>query len=138
VLGFLACAAVVRRDAFLQAGGFDDVVFFFGEEERLALDLAVAGWDLCYVDSVVAHHHPQATTDRSDRAVRGMRNRLLTAVMRRPPSVVAATAREMVASTDGREALRAASTVLAQAVAARRPLPQRVEAQRRRLDSARA
>ncbi|GAA3147819.1 DUF2795 domain-containing protein [Nonomuraea salmonea] len=44
VLGFLACGVVVRRDAFLEAGGFDDVVFFFGEEERLALDLAALGW----------------------------------------------------------------------------------------------
>src|ERR671926_66095 len=39
VSGFHACAAVVRRDAFLRAGGFDPVVFFAGEEERLVLDL---------------------------------------------------------------------------------------------------
>ena len=32
VLGFLACGAVVRRHAFLAAGGFDDVIFFMGEE----------------------------------------------------------------------------------------------------------
>src|SRR4051812_29462950 len=30
VLGFLACAAVVRRSAYLQVGGFSPVVFFFG------------------------------------------------------------------------------------------------------------
>src|SRR5690554_2645624 len=36
VLGFIACAAMVRRDAFLEAGGFDHVVRFPGEEERLA------------------------------------------------------------------------------------------------------
>src|SRR5690606_485586 len=34
ILGFLACGAVVRRSAFLAAGGFDKVVFFMGEEER--------------------------------------------------------------------------------------------------------
>src|SRR4051812_20222956 len=28
VLGFLACASIVRREAFLAAGGFDPVVFF--------------------------------------------------------------------------------------------------------------
>ena len=39
ILGFLACAVVVRRSAFLDVGGFDDVVFFGGEEERVALDL---------------------------------------------------------------------------------------------------
>ena len=31
ILGFVAYAAVVRRDAFLAAGGFDRVVFFAGE-----------------------------------------------------------------------------------------------------------
>ena len=46
ILGFLACAVVVRRSAFLDVGGFDDVVFFGGEEERVALDLAAAGWGL--------------------------------------------------------------------------------------------
>ncbi|HEX8805223.1 MAG TPA: glycosyltransferase, partial [Acidimicrobiales bacterium] len=58
VLGFLACGAVVRRRAFLQAGGFSPVTFFMGEEGALALDLAAAGWELAYVDRVVAHHHP--------------------------------------------------------------------------------
>jgi hypothetical protein len=54
VLGFLACGAVVRRDAYLAGGGFDEVVFFMGEEERLALDLAALGWGLAYVQDVVA------------------------------------------------------------------------------------
>lgn len=30
----------------------------FGEETLLAYDLAAAGWQLCYVADVVAHHHP--------------------------------------------------------------------------------
>jgi GT2 family glycosyltransferase len=58
VLGFLACGAVVRREAYLAGGGFDDVVFFMGEEERLALDLAALGWGLAYVDEVVAGPGP--------------------------------------------------------------------------------
>src|SRR5581483_3846245 len=58
VLGFLACASVVRREAFLQARGFDSVVFFVGEERLLAYDLAAAGWDLCHVPDVVAVHQP--------------------------------------------------------------------------------
>jgi GT2 family glycosyltransferase len=138
VLGFLACAAVVRRDAYLRAGGYDDVVFFFGEEERLALDLAAAGWDLCYVDEVVVHHHPSASADRRGRDVRGLRNRFLTAVMRRPPTVVAATAGRMLATPEGRRALQTAQPALRQAFAARRRLPRHVTAQRRRLDAARA
>src|SRR5690242_11404725 len=42
VLGFLACAAVVRRQAFLDAGGFNSLLFFIGEERLLAYDLAAA------------------------------------------------------------------------------------------------
>jgi GT2 family glycosyltransferase len=58
ILGFMACAAMVRRAAFLAVGGFDDVVRFPGEEERLAWDLTAAGWPLCYLDGPVVHHHP--------------------------------------------------------------------------------
>jgi GT2 family glycosyltransferase len=46
LLGFVACGAVVRTEAFQAVGGFDPVVKFPGEEERLALDLAAAGWGL--------------------------------------------------------------------------------------------
>ena len=41
-----------------RSGGFDRVVRFPGEEERVALDLADAGWLLSYVDDLVVHHHP--------------------------------------------------------------------------------
>ena len=92
VLGFVACGAVVRREAHLAAGGFDDVVVFPGEEARLAIDLATLGWGLSYVDDVVAHHHPSATRDaRADRRTAIARSRLLTDVMRRPWPVVART-----------------------------------------------
>jgi GT2 family glycosyltransferase len=100
VLGFVACGTVVRREAFLAAGGFDDVVHFGGEEERLALDLASRGWGLSYVDDVVAHHHPSATRDgRAARRTLLARNRLLTALMRRPWPVVCRDAR--LAGRDG-------------------------------------
>jgi hypothetical protein len=39
----LCCASVVRREAYLAAGGIDPVLFFIGEEKLLAWDLA-AGW----------------------------------------------------------------------------------------------
>ena len=58
VLGFVACGAIVRRDAFLQAGGFDARYGIGGEERPLAVRLASAGWELRYVPGVVAHHHP--------------------------------------------------------------------------------
>lgn len=58
VLGFMACAAMLRREAFLAVGGFDPLVRFPGEEEPLALRLAANGWDLTYVESLVVHHYP--------------------------------------------------------------------------------
>ena len=85
VLGFVACASVLRRDAFLAVGGFDEVNFFAGEEERVAYDLVGAGWGLAYVDSLVAHHHPSpARSSAAVRARRIHRNIVLTAWMRRP------------------------------------------------------
>jgi len=134
VLGFLACGAVVRRDPFLAAGGFDDVVFFMGEEERLALDLATLGWGLAYADDVVAHHHPSPARDPRARQVRSRRNALLTAVLRRPWPVVTATAIEQLrGGTIGRRAVVEALPVLPRAVRSRRRLPAPVEAARRSL-----
>src|SRR5215217_7035814 len=57
-LGFLACASVVRRVAYLEAGGFKARMMIGGEEELLAADMAAAGWGLAYVSELTAHHHP--------------------------------------------------------------------------------
>ncbi len=135
VLGFLACGAVVRRDAYLAAGGFDDVIFFMGEEERLCLDLAVLGWGMAYVDSVVAHHHPSPSRNSVERQARAARNRLLTAVLRRPwPVVLTMTADDLRAGRAGRMAVRQALARLPRALRRRRVLPAEVEATRRLLD----
>jgi GT2 family glycosyltransferase len=135
VLGFLACGAVVRREAFLAAGGFDDVVFFMGEEERLALDLRTLGWGLAYVDDVVAHHRPSPARDARARQVRSRRNALLTAVLRRPWPVVTATALEHLRAGDvGRQAVAEALPIIPRALRSRRRLPRQVEAARRSLD----
>jgi GT2 family glycosyltransferase len=84
VLGFIACGAVVRRDAFLEVGGFDARLGVGGEEELLSLDLATRGWGLAYVDEVVAHHHPSPVRDPSGRRRRQIRNALWSAWLRRP------------------------------------------------------
>lgn len=47
VLGFLGCAATVRRSAFLAAGGYHPLLFFGAEETLLAYDLTAAGWGSC-------------------------------------------------------------------------------------------
>jgi GT2 family glycosyltransferase len=135
VLGFIACGAVVRRDAFLGCGGFDDVIFFGGEEERVALDLAAAGWALAYVPGVVAHHHPSSVRDVAERSALIVRNGVLVAVLRRPWSVVG---RQMIGALRGsatsRVGLRLALPRIPRAWAKRRRLPEGVEAARRSLD----
>jgi GT2 family glycosyltransferase len=136
ILGFLACGAVVRRSAFLAAGGFDGVVFFMGEEERLALDLAAAGWGLAYARDVVAHHHPSEARDSAARRTQAERNRLLTAVMRRPWPVVAAIGwRALTHGRTGRLAILHALPRVPAALRARRPLPPCVEQARRLLET---
>ncbi|MBC7278822.1 glycosyltransferase [Nocardioides sp.] len=137
VLGFLACGAIVRRDAFLAAGGFDEVVFFGGEEERLALDLASQGLGLAYVDDVVARHRPSPGRDRAERLARGERNRLLTAVMRRPwPVVARQMLRAMRQGDPGLRGVLRAVPALPRALRARRPVDRQVEAARRLVDTA--
>jgi GT2 family glycosyltransferase len=137
VLGFLACGAVVRQEAFLAAGGFDDVVFFAGEEERLALDLATLGLGLAYVCDIVAHHYPSPSRDPASRRALEGRNRVLTALLRRPWTIVAKVlASELGHGSTGLAALRHAVPAIPRALALRRVLPAQVEAARRSLDTA--
>jgi GT2 family glycosyltransferase len=84
LLGFLAGASVVRRDAFLDAGGFDSRFFIGGEEELLAIELAVRGWALCYVPELIVHHYPSSQRDSKLRNFHVERNRLWVAWLRRP------------------------------------------------------
>jgi GT2 family glycosyltransferase len=134
VLGFIACGAVVRRSAFLEAGGFDRVVFFAGEEERLALDLAAAGWALCYAPDVVARHWPSAQRGVRRRYVRVARNTVLTAVMRRPWRQVLGVTSRVVRQPYGLAGVTAALPRLWLAVRSRRPVPAHVESMLRLLD----
>lgn len=132
VLGFVACAAIVRVSAFTEAGGFDEIVRFMGEEERLSLDLASLGWALCYVEDLTVHHHPSPSRDSHDRRRRIARNQVLTAVLRRPWPVVMSTAAGVAASgPDGRRGLVHAVRALPRALAERRPVPRAVEEARR-------
>ena len=125
LLGFVACAAVVRTSAFLQVGGFDDVVLFPGEEERVALDLADAGWRMVYADHLLVHHHPSPRRHSPDKRIAAVtRSALLTAVLRLSWSRVWRRAR--TAATSGaatRRGLFAALRDSPRAVAARRPVP---------------
>lgn len=102
VLGFVACGAVVRRSAFLEVGGFHPRFGIGGEEELLALDLAAAGWDLAYVDRLVAHHHPSPTRDPAARRRGQLRNALWSAWLRRPAGAAARATLRLMAGHDRR------------------------------------
>jgi GT2 family glycosyltransferase len=128
LLGFVACAALVRTDAFTAVGGFDPVVRFPGEEERVALDLAAAGWGLAYVDSVTVHHHPSTRRESSaDRQAGLWRSRVLTAVMRYPTGDVARQLRRVLrAGRPGWRGLAGALPRVPAALRRRRVLPAEV------------
>jgi GT2 family glycosyltransferase len=138
VLGFLACAAIVRRSAYLEVGGFEPRLLIGGEEELLAADLASAGWGLAYVGEVVAHHHP--STARDARAVRrlGVRNTLWFAWLRRPASTaVHHTLQALGAASrdaDARVGLLRALVGVPWVLRRRRVVPPRVESGLRMLD----
>jgi GT2 family glycosyltransferase len=133
VLGFLGCAAVVRRAAFLAVGGFSDLLYFGAEEKLLALDLAAAGWAAAYVDDMVARHWPSPVRDVVARRRIQQRNEVLIAWLRRPLRVAAA-ATAGLALRIGREpqagaALADLAWALPRALSQRRALPPAVEAQ---------
>jgi GT2 family glycosyltransferase len=137
VLGFLGCAAVLRRAAFLAVGGFSDLLRFEAEERLLALDLAAAGWPAAYVDDVVAWHWPSAARDSAARARLRQRNEVLIAWLRRPV-IVAVAATAGLALRAGRDphaggALTDLVRALPRALGQRRALPPAVEAQVRLL-----
>jgi GT2 family glycosyltransferase len=139
VLGFLACGAIVRREAYLDVGGFESRLGVGGEEELLALDLAAAGWSLVYVDDVVAHHDPPPRPDPGPRTRRLVRNELWTTWMRRPPAAAFRnTARLLLDAHSDRERSRGVADALRGlpwALRNRRSLPSEVEARLRALES---
>jgi GT2 family glycosyltransferase len=129
VLGFLACAAVVRREAFLAAGGFAPPLHVYGEEALLSMDLAAAGWGLSYVPALRVRHLPSpGGRDPHARARQEARNRLLTAWLRRPVGVGARAALAALGSAAGRGGLRAALREVSWVSRERRRLPAHVEA----------
>ncbi|SEB79050.1 Glycosyltransferase, GT2 family [Streptomyces sp. 2131.1] len=139
VLGFLGCAAVVRRSAFLDAGGYHGLLFFGAEETLLAYDLTAAGWGVVYEPSLVAYHGPDPG-ERPGRTVAVLRNSLLTAWLRRPvPVALRETAHLTVGWLRGRQgagrALGEALVRLPAALHRRRRLPPWVESRIRLLES---
>jgi GT2 family glycosyltransferase len=84
LLGFVACAAVFRRQAYLDAGGYEQRFFVGGEETLLTLDLVSAGWYLVYAPQLLVHHYPSPQRDRKDRHRIVARNAIWVAWLRLP------------------------------------------------------
>jgi GT2 family glycosyltransferase len=138
VLSFPACAAVVRREAFAQVGGFSPLLFFGGEEQLLATDLAAAGWQLVYVDAVVVRHAPANPQLTPARWALQERNDVLVRWLRRPwPAALGATLRlARQALTDPAAAGAVAGLLwrLPAALRDRRPVPAALEQQLRQAE----
>jgi GT2 family glycosyltransferase len=139
VLGFLACASVVRREALLEVGGFAPFFVVGAEERLLAYDLREHGWDLAYVDDVVAHHYPSRVRDQTGRRTAVLRNDLLIDILRRPWPVVLRSALRLGAQARrdpaAGAALLAAARTIPQVLPQRRRLGAHVEAEARMLDT---
>ena len=135
VLGLDPRAAVLRRAAFLEQGGFEPR-FHRGGDALLAYDLAAAGWSLVHAPAVLAYR-PASSPDAGGHAPKlSARSELLTAWLRRPlPSALRRTLKVLAAGGSWsalRDALRDARWVLRH----RRVVPAQVEARCRRLDAA--
>jgi cellulose synthase/poly-beta-1,6-N-acetylglucosamine synthase-like glycosyltransferase len=151
VLGFLACGAVVRRDPFLDAGGFSIRFGIGGEEELLAIDLRQRGWQVVYCDEVVCRHFPVPARpgprggpwrDPAPRQRRQARNALWTAWLRRPlsdclrPPAAARPTPERPGAAAWRQGRRDAAAEWRWVLTHRRPATGALVADLRRLDNA--
>ncbi|GAA4866211.1 glycosyltransferase family 2 protein [Saccharopolyspora cebuensis] len=138
LLSVMAGLTTFRTSAFRAAGGFRERLWLGGEEELLALDLAAAGWWLCWVEDVVVHHAPSAARDSRRRRQLGIRNTLWTTWLRRPlPSAVRRSAAVLGSSPKDRHTLGAVSEAvggLRWVLRERRVVPPGVERGLRRLE----
>jgi GT2 family glycosyltransferase len=127
LLGFLAGAAVVRRSAFLEAGGYEPRFLIGGEEALLSLDLLARGWRISYAPQLTVHHFPSTQRDSALRRRLLRRNALWLAWLRLPAGMMLAdTLRACQAALHNRDdalAMLAALRGLPWALARRKVIP---------------
>jgi len=139
VLGFVACGAVVRRDAYLAAGGFEPDWGVGGEEQPLAAKLVDRGWELVYVDRLRAQHRPSRRRDPATRT-RGRCGWRCPGARRDRGAALRFTAAELrgiATDRDRRAGLLAAVRGAPQALRARHAVGLRTERRLSKLASAR-
>lgn len=61
---FTGCASLLRRDAYLAAGGFPTDIFAYGEEPDLSLRLLDQGYE-CWLEPGAIMYHQPSTINRS-------------------------------------------------------------------------
>jgi N-acetylglucosaminyl-diphospho-decaprenol L-rhamnosyltransferase len=141
VLGFVACAAIVRRSGFLSAGGFHSRWQIGGEELPLALDLAAAGWQLAYIEDIRAVHNPSQRRDPHARRRTIARNdawcawtrRSMRGGLRRTAELLRSGVSDRAVRQGLLDAVRGVIPMLSE----RRPVPVEVERQLSSLDAQR-
>lgn len=76
------CACMLRRSMLLEAGGFDEDFFAYGDDAELGLRCRILGWRAIYVPEARVLHHRGATLGQLNpqRVTLIERNRLLLAV----------------------------------------------------------
>jgi GT2 family glycosyltransferase len=140
LLSFMAGAAIVRREAYQEAGGYDGRFFIGGEEETLAVKLARRGWQMRYAPEVVLHHRPSLANAGSLRHI-GLRNTVVNAWLHRPlRSALRWTAFSLADAPKNRDFVRGLGLILRAVpwiLRERSPMPAALDADLRLLDERR-
>lgn len=99
VFGFCGGAALLRRTALEQAGGFDAELFLYYEDTDVSWRLRAAGWRVVYAPDAVAVHRHAASSDADSPLFRyqNTRNSLTVFTRHAPAGVVAASAARQLA-----------------------------------------
>jgi GT2 family glycosyltransferase len=95
---FMAGSCMVRRESFLEAGGYEPRFLIGGEETLLSIDLLQNGWSMRYVPALKVRHDP-CPVERNGATRRRLviRNRLWTAWMRLAPMDALRVTAEVIA-----------------------------------------
>lgn len=138
ILGFLAGASAIRRDAYLRCGGFDRRLFLGGEERWLAVELACQDWHLRYVPEILVHHWPSSLRNVPRRRWHEIRNNIWFAWRWRPFRKALRETRSALRSADAAvtaRALAAALSGMPWVLRERRMLPDSIERGLRQLEA---
>jgi GT2 family glycosyltransferase len=85
VPAYIGCAALLRRSAFVQLGGYQESFHFYGEEKDYCLRLLDAGYDVVYLPDARVAHVPDPAGRSDSRYLRYVvRNDCLSALYNEP------------------------------------------------------